>query len=208
MRQTLSKGMVVAAAATSILSLYSSQAFADSDASGAAADSPGVLSGNNVQAPLDVPVNACGNSADVVAALNPAFGNSCDTSAGKHRKPDASHHGASSGHGAPSGQGAHHGHGSDHGDGAHHGGGSGHHGPGPGQHGHGSGQQGHGSGHHAGSGGHHDGSAAHGVAQGSPGAAAGNAAQAPVDVPVNACGNTVDVIGLLNPAFGNKCVND
>ncbi|MCZ9344055.1 chaplin, partial [Streptomyces sp. TRM76130] len=25
--------------------------------------------------------------------------------------------------------------------------------------------------------------------------------------PVNVCGNTVNVIGLLNPAFGNTCVN-
>ncbi|MGW7178946.1 chaplin family protein, partial [Streptomyces xanthophaeus] len=24
---------------------------------------------------------------------------------------------------------------------------------------------------------------------------------------VNVCGNTVNVIGLLNPAFGNTCVN-
>ncbi|MYW43832.1 DUF320 domain-containing protein [Streptomyces sp. SID161] len=27
-------------------------------------------------------------------------------------------------------------------------------------------------------------------------------------VPINLCGNTVDIIGLLNPAFGNTCVND
>jgi hypothetical protein len=27
-------------------------------------------------------------------------------------------------------------------------------------------------------------------------------------VPVNVCGNTVNIIGLLNPAFGNKCFND
>lgn len=26
-------------------------------------------------------------------------------------------------------------------------------------------------------------------------------------VPVNVCGNTVSVIGLLNPAFGNTCIN-
>ncbi len=42
---------------------------------------------------------------------------------------------------------------------------------------------------------------------GSPGVLSGNVIQVPVDVPVNACGNTVDVIGLLNPAFGNGCVN-
>jgi hypothetical protein len=29
----------------------------------------------------------------------------------------------------------------------------------------------------------------------------------PVHVPVNVCGNTVSVIGLLNPAFGNTCIN-
>lgn len=69
--------MVAAAAATSILSLYGSPALADTEATGAAGGSPGVLSGNNVQAPLNVPVNICGNSVDVAAALNPAFGNSC-----------------------------------------------------------------------------------------------------------------------------------
>ncbi|CAM5456438.1 Small membrane protein OS=Streptomyces fumanus OX=67302 GN=GCM10018772_46150 PE=4 SV=1 [Streptomyces fumanus] len=26
-------------------------------------------------------------------------------------------------------------------------------------------------------------------------------------VPVNICGNTVDVIGVLNPTFGNTCIN-
>jgi hypothetical protein len=31
--------------------------------------------------------------------------------------------------------------------------------------------------------------------------------QVPVHVPVNVCGNTVNVIGLLNPAFGTTCVN-
>ena len=29
----------------------------------------------------------------------------------------------------------------------------------------------------------------------------------PAQVPVNVCGNAVGVIGLLNPAFGNTCVN-
>jgi hypothetical protein len=32
-------------------------------------------------------------------------------------------------------------------------------------------------------------------------------AQVPVHVPINVCGNTVNVIALLNPAFGNTCVN-
>jgi hypothetical protein len=46
-----------------------------------------------------------------------------------------------------------------------------------------------------------------GIAQHSPGVVSGNLVQVPVHVPVNACGNTVSVIGLLNPAFGNYCVN-
>jgi hypothetical protein len=28
-----------------------------------------------------------------------------------------------------------------------------------------------------------------------------------VQVPLNACGLTVNVVGLLNPAVGNTCVN-
>ncbi|QIP84903.1 chaplin [Streptomyces sp. Tu 2975] len=48
---------------------------------------------------------------------------------------------------------------------------------------------------------------AHGAAVGSPGVLSGNAVQVPVHVPVNVCGNTVNVIALLNPTFGNQCVN-
>ncbi|MFH8612310.1 chaplin ChpH [Streptomyces sp. NPDC018029] len=48
---------------------------------------------------------------------------------------------------------------------------------------------------------------AQGAAVNSPGVASGNVVQVPVHVPVNACGNTVSVIGLLNPTFGNYCVN-
>ncbi|MET8474307.1 chaplin [Streptomyces sp. NPDC006422] len=51
-------------------------------------------------------------------------------------------------------------------------------------------------------------SGAQGAATNSPGVISGNAVQVPVHIPVNACGNTVDVIGLLNPAFGNTCAND
>jgi hypothetical protein len=50
-------------------------------------------------------------------------------------------------------------------------------------------------------------SGAQGAAIGSPGVASGNVVQVPVDVPVNVCGNTVNVVGLLNPTFGNACIN-
>lgn len=51
------------------------------------------------------------------------------------------------------------------------------------------------------------GSGAEGSAAGSPGVVSGNTVQLPVHVPVNVCGNTVNVVGLLNPAAGNSCAN-
>jgi LPXTG-motif cell wall-anchored protein len=51
-----------------------------------------------------------------------------------------------------------------------------------------------------------DATAAGGAAD-SPGVASGNSVQVPVHVPVNVCGNTVNVVGLLNPALGNSCAN-
>ncbi|MFG2399725.1 chaplin ChpH [Streptomyces lydicus] len=50
-------------------------------------------------------------------------------------------------------------------------------------------------------------SGAQGAAVHSPGVVSGNVIQVPVHVPVNVCGNTISVIGLLNPTFGNYCVN-
>lgn len=52
-----------------------------------------------------------------------------------------------------------------------------------------------------------DGASAGGKAVGSPGVVSGNLVQAPVDVPVNVVGNSVNVIGALNPAFGNLGLN-
>ncbi|MFJ9869976.1 chaplin [Streptomyces sp. NPDC101165] len=50
-------------------------------------------------------------------------------------------------------------------------------------------------------------SSANGSTAGSPGVLSGNTIQLPVHVPVNVCGNTVNVVGLLNPAAGNSCAN-
>lgn len=50
-------------------------------------------------------------------------------------------------------------------------------------------------------------SGADAVDAGSPGVLSGNVVQVPVHVPVNLCGDTVDVIGLLDPAFGSTCVD-
>ncbi|MFE9333547.1 chaplin [Streptomyces sp. NPDC006925] len=72
------KKVIAAAAVTSGLVLAGAgMAVADSGAQGAAVNSPGVVSGNTVQAPVHVPVNACGNTISVIGLLNPAFGNTC-----------------------------------------------------------------------------------------------------------------------------------
>ncbi|MFE3142098.1 chaplin [Streptomyces scopuliridis] len=52
-------------------------AMADAEAEGVAAHSPGVLSGNVVQVPIEIPINVCGNTVNVAALLNPAAGNFC-----------------------------------------------------------------------------------------------------------------------------------
>lgn len=51
------------------------------------------------------------------------------------------------------------------------------------------------------------GACADGTAVKSPGVGSGNLVQVPVHVPVNATGNSVNVIGLLNPVFGNTSFN-
>ncbi|MFJ6382911.1 chaplin [Kitasatospora sp. NPDC092039] len=48
---------------------------------------------------------------------------------------------------------------------------------------------------------------AEGVAANSPGVVSGNQVQVPIHIPVNLCGNSINIIGLLNPAFGNACAN-
>ncbi|MGW0903816.1 chaplin [Streptomyces sp. NPDC002853] len=177
MRQVIGKGMLATAAATSILSLSGSNAYA-AGADGGATGSPGILSGNSVQAPVEVPVNACGNSANVVGVGNPAMGNSCANTSAPHRHADAPHRAPSQERAETRTDGGHgHGYGDDSDGGSH-------------------------SGAHSGTQ-----STAHGHASHSPGVLTGNNAQAPADVPVNACGNTVDVVGLLNPAAGNGCAN-
>ncbi|MEU5634840.1 chaplin [Streptomyces rishiriensis] len=53
----------------------------------------------------------------------------------------------------------------------------------------------------------HADSTANGSAAGSPGLISGNGVQLPVHLPVNLCGNTVNVVGVLNPAAGNTCAD-
>ncbi|MDF4253433.1 chaplin [Streptomyces sp. WMMB303] len=89
MRKVLSKSLLTAAATTGVLAGAAGYAQADAGAGGGAADSPGVLSGNAVQAPVHVPASVCGNTVDVIGVLNPAFGNSC---ANGHHETVTPHH--------------------------------------------------------------------------------------------------------------------
>ncbi|MEU0933906.1 chaplin [Embleya sp. NPDC005971] len=73
----LTKGAVVTAAILGGSVAMGGQAFASADADGAAVDSPGVISGNNIQVPVNIPINVCGNTVDIIAVLNPTFGNTC-----------------------------------------------------------------------------------------------------------------------------------
>lgn len=52
-------------------------ASAESGAVGGAMMSPGIVSGNNVQAPIHVPVNVCDNTITVIGFMNPALGTPC-----------------------------------------------------------------------------------------------------------------------------------
>ncbi|MFD8572916.1 chaplin [Streptomyces sp. NPDC057694] len=72
---TAKKAAIVLATAGLAAGAASGAAFADAGAEGAAIGSPGVASGNLGQLPVHVPVNVSGNTANVIGALNPAFGN-------------------------------------------------------------------------------------------------------------------------------------
>ncbi|MEV6806361.1 chaplin family protein [Streptomyces sp. NPDC051132] len=140
----VTRNSVIAFAAASGAMAVAGPVYADSAANGSVGGSPGLISGNGIQLPVHVPVNACGNTVDVVGLLNPAMGNRCANLGGHEVKAGAANSG---------------------------------------------------------------GATAHGAVKGSPGVVSGNGVQLPVDVPANVSGNSVDVVGILNPAFGNTSVN-
>jgi LPXTG-motif cell wall-anchored protein len=110
-------------------------------------DASGIASGNNVQAPIHAPVNVCGNTVDVLAAFNDAYGNACGNVSHAEKSSTSSHDGSA------------------------------------------------------------DGARAVGHTEDSYGLLSGNNVQAPIHLPVNVCGNSVDVLGVFNDAYGNECGN-
>jgi hypothetical protein len=97
MRQVMRKGMITMAAATGVLAVTGGYAHADTSATGSG--SPGLLSGNVVQAPVDIPVNVCGNTVNVLGVANPASGNACGNTShgGGHSGSTGGHTGGSPG---------------------------------------------------------------------------------------------------------------
>ncbi|MFJ4863077.1 chaplin [Streptomyces sp. NPDC088748] len=85
MRHSRRNGLIAAVVAGGGLAVAGVGGFAhaDADASGRAERSPGLLSGNLVQLPVNIPVNACGNTVSVVGVLNSAAGNRCSNEAPK-----------------------------------------------------------------------------------------------------------------------------
>ena len=83
----IAKAAVVALGTGAVLIGGAGLALADAEANGQAVGSPGVLSGNVIQAPVNIPVNVCGNTVNVIVGLlNPAFGNTCVNDGGHHDK--------------------------------------------------------------------------------------------------------------------------
>ncbi|MFC4500992.1 MULTISPECIES: chaplin [Streptomyces] len=141
MRRATRNGVIAVAAASGAMAVATMPAFADSTAAGTAAGSPGLLSGNGIQLPVHLPVNLCGDTVNVVGALNPAFGNGCANRGGGSQAASAT------------------------------------------------------------------GASAQGDTAHSPGVVSGNGVKLPVDLPVNVSGNSVNVVGVANPAFGNESAN-
>jgi LPXTG-motif cell wall-anchored protein len=181
---------------------------ASSSATGNTSDSPGVASGNNVQVPVNLPVNLCGDTVNVLALLNPSAGNGCAIDAPATHKTPAEH--ATGGPAATASSNTSHSPGAL----------SGNNvqvpvnapinacgdtlnlaallNPAAGDHCVNGG---------SGAGGAAGGPSANaaGDTSHSPGAVSGNSAQVPINLPINACGDTVNGIAGLNPAVGDHC---
>ncbi|MFI5852722.1 chaplin [Streptomyces parvulus] len=155
MRRVTRNGVLAVAASGALavaLPGYAAFASDGADADGSSAGSPGLSSGNTIQLPVDVPVNVCGNTVNVVGLLNPAAGNSCANTGGSHASGKA-------------------------------------------------------AGSHGGKGSAAGGARAEGSGKDSPGVLSGNGVQLPVHLPVNVSGNSVNLVGIGNPAVGNESVN-
>lgn len=73
----IKKVAAVAAAAGGLMLAGAGVAAADQGLQGTTGGSHGLVSGNNIQAPVDVSANVCGNTVSVLGWMNPAGGSVC-----------------------------------------------------------------------------------------------------------------------------------
>ncbi|SCK53925.1 chaplin [Streptomyces sp. WMMB 322] len=73
----IKKVAAVAAAAGGLMFAGAGIAAADQGLQGTTGSSSGLVSGNNIQAPVDVSANVCGNTVSVLGWMNPAAGSAC-----------------------------------------------------------------------------------------------------------------------------------
>jgi ChpA-C len=170
--------------------MAAAQAAVGATAEGSTSDSPGLLSGNLVSVPINLPVNVCGDSINVVGVLNPAAGNAC-----RHGSPGGGAGAAAAGSASDS----------------------------PGAL---SGNLisvpisapvnacgdsvnvvgiGNPASHNACADTGGTGASSGGSAHGSPGLGSGNLITVPISAPINACGDSVSLLGIGNAAAGDSC---
>ncbi|MFR9799221.1 chaplin [Streptomyces sp. MS06] len=108
MRRVTRIGVIAVAASgalTAAMPVHAALAAGDGSTAGATSvGSPGVVSGNTVQLPVNIPANVCGNTVSLAGLLNPAFGNDCATTGDSHAGP--AHGGSAAGSGTRAGGGA------------------------------------------------------------------------------------------------------
>jgi len=71
----LKKFAVLTAATSGLVLAGAGAALADTSADGSATGSPGIVSGNNTQIPVHIPVNVTGNGVNIIGLLDSVFDN-------------------------------------------------------------------------------------------------------------------------------------
>jgi len=71
----LKKLAVLTATTSGLVLAGAGAALADTSADGSATGSPGVVSGNNTQVPVHIPINVTGNGVNIIGLLDSVFNN-------------------------------------------------------------------------------------------------------------------------------------
>ncbi|MBS2534288.1 chaplin [Catenulispora sp. NF23] len=74
MRKTI---VAAAMAAFAVVGFAGTASASGAGAIGGAIGSPGLLSGNNIQVPVNIPINVCGDNVGILSALLGSAGNVC-----------------------------------------------------------------------------------------------------------------------------------